>query len=288
MTSFDAPDAAIGNGGAAGGGLQIQLPTAEAKAVQQQRSIFELDLDQLDQHPWRKPGADLSDYFNYGFTEETWRLYSAKQQRLRQENAMQGKIQSFEASPGGMMMNQNMNPGGAFPPPDMYPVDQQQQPSILMQHHPTTQMDQLVAAGLGGLTPQQQQQALQAAAAVAAASQWPLGMLPMDPQQQLQLGLVPQMMMMPGAGVGPPGGVPAFYPPVASHAQLIQPPGAHFPPTSGPTGPIVKTEGQEPSSHPPPTRSGGSRRRTFESAMSQQRDDGSSSSNSSDRRSHRR
>lgn len=28
-------------------------------------------------------GADLSDYFNYGFNEETWKAYCEKQKRLR-------------------------------------------------------------------------------------------------------------------------------------------------------------------------------------------------------------
>lgn len=35
--------------------------------------------------PWRKPGTDLSDYFNYGFDEFTWALYASKQEGLRQE-----------------------------------------------------------------------------------------------------------------------------------------------------------------------------------------------------------
>lgn len=31
-------------------------------------------------------GADISDYFNYGFTEETWAQYCDRQRRLRSEN----------------------------------------------------------------------------------------------------------------------------------------------------------------------------------------------------------
>jgi pre-mRNA 3'-end-processing factor FIP1 len=37
--------------------------------------------------PWRKPGADITDYFNYGFNEETWIAYCMKQRRLRAENS---------------------------------------------------------------------------------------------------------------------------------------------------------------------------------------------------------
>ena len=30
-------------------------------------------------------GADISDYFNYGFNEDTWRMYCEKQRRMRNE-----------------------------------------------------------------------------------------------------------------------------------------------------------------------------------------------------------
>ncbi|KAI0012429.1 Fip1 motif-domain-containing protein [Xylariaceae sp. FL0662B] len=42
------------------------------------------DLPENDK-PWRKPGTDLSDYFNYGFDEFTWALYAAKQDNVRAE-----------------------------------------------------------------------------------------------------------------------------------------------------------------------------------------------------------
>uniref|UniRef100_A0A8C4RE31 Pre-mRNA polyadenylation factor Fip1 domain-containing protein n=1 Tax=Eptatretus burgeri TaxID=7764 RepID=A0A8C4RE31_EPTBU len=47
-------------------------------------AVLEIDLDTFEEKPWRKPGADLSDYFNYGFQEETWKAYCEKQKRLRQ------------------------------------------------------------------------------------------------------------------------------------------------------------------------------------------------------------
>lgn len=36
--------------------------------------------------PWAREGVDPSDYFNYGFTEETWTLYRERQLALRKEN----------------------------------------------------------------------------------------------------------------------------------------------------------------------------------------------------------
>ncbi|XP_054941956.1 pre-mRNA 3'-end-processing factor FIP1 isoform X27 [Physeter macrocephalus] len=45
--------------------------------------LLEVDLDSFEDKPWRKPGADLSDYFNYGFNEDTWKAYCEKQKRIR-------------------------------------------------------------------------------------------------------------------------------------------------------------------------------------------------------------
>jgi hypothetical protein len=51
-------------------------------------NVYEFDLDSLqsEEKPWRKPGADITDYFNYGFTEDTWMKYCERQRRLRSDN----------------------------------------------------------------------------------------------------------------------------------------------------------------------------------------------------------
>lgn len=46
--------------------------------------ITDVDLDNVEDKPWRKPGADITDYFNYGFNEVSWRSYCAKQKMLRE------------------------------------------------------------------------------------------------------------------------------------------------------------------------------------------------------------
>lgn len=38
-------------------------------------STFDVEIDSLPERPWREPGADPSDYFNYGFTETTYKTY---------------------------------------------------------------------------------------------------------------------------------------------------------------------------------------------------------------------
>lgn len=39
------------------------------------RSVLEVDINALADKPWRRPGSDLSDWFNYGFDEMTWEAY---------------------------------------------------------------------------------------------------------------------------------------------------------------------------------------------------------------------
>ncbi|CAJ0581164.1 unnamed protein product, partial [Mesorhabditis spiculigera] len=47
--------------------------------------IYDLDLAQMAEKPWRNPGANTHDYFNYGFNEVTWNLYCERQKKLNLE-----------------------------------------------------------------------------------------------------------------------------------------------------------------------------------------------------------
>lgn len=52
------------------------------------KPIMATDMDNdfpADDKPWRRPGSDISDYFNYGFDEFTWASYILKQQEVRKE-----------------------------------------------------------------------------------------------------------------------------------------------------------------------------------------------------------
>lgn len=74
---------------------QSQLPSPMIS--EQQKSAFDIPIDDMEEKPWRKPGADITDYFNYGFNEETWKSYCQKQVSLRLEQSMQGKIKVYES-----------------------------------------------------------------------------------------------------------------------------------------------------------------------------------------------
>lgn len=43
----------------------------------------EFNIESIEDKPWRKPGADITDYFNYGFNEDTWRAYCERQKKMR-------------------------------------------------------------------------------------------------------------------------------------------------------------------------------------------------------------
>ncbi|KAI8368262.1 uncharacterized protein BYT42DRAFT_124492 [Radiomyces spectabilis] len=70
--------------------------------------ITEVDLDMVEDKPWRKPGADITDFFNYGFNEITWRAYCAKQKMLRENKKMMGDMDMADFMPMNMMMNPAM------------------------------------------------------------------------------------------------------------------------------------------------------------------------------------
>ena len=56
------------------------------------KDAYEFDVDSLEDKPWKKPGADLTDYFNYGFNEHTWKQYCQKQLSLRAEFGLKKRI----------------------------------------------------------------------------------------------------------------------------------------------------------------------------------------------------
>ncbi|KAK6356128.1 hypothetical protein TWF718_000501 [Orbilia javanica] len=47
--------------------------------------LTSLNIDDLPSKPWRNPGSDVSDYFNYGFDEFTWTAYCQKQDNTRKD-----------------------------------------------------------------------------------------------------------------------------------------------------------------------------------------------------------
>ncbi|KAL5611874.1 hypothetical protein BROUX41_000554 [Berkeleyomyces rouxiae] len=114
--------------------------------------VIDTDLNE-NEKPWRQPGTDLSDYFNYGFDEFTWALYAAKQESIRNEfsaDALMANQKKMMEEFNNMMMGGMGGgmPGGGMPgvagmDPSMMPPEMQQM------------MQQMMAggggAGMGGM-----------------------------------------------------------------------------------------------------------------------------------------
>lgn len=39
------------------------------------RTILDVNIDTFEWKPWRYPGVDITDFFNFGFDEESWKSY---------------------------------------------------------------------------------------------------------------------------------------------------------------------------------------------------------------------
>lgn len=82
------------------------------------QSIFNVDLDTIEDKPWRKPGADITDYFNFGFDEYTWRQYCYKQKLLKDETTKTGKrLDKSKISISTSSQHQSTPVSSTLPPP---------------------------------------------------------------------------------------------------------------------------------------------------------------------------
>ncbi|KAI8819578.1 Fip1 motif-domain-containing protein [Fimicolochytrium jonesii] len=78
--------------------------------------LINLDLDTLEEKPWRRPGADITDFFNYGFNEQTWKAYCGKQKGMREKVAAQVAEVGMSAGALGIgMPGQQQQIAGARP-----------------------------------------------------------------------------------------------------------------------------------------------------------------------------
>ncbi|PQE26320.1 hypothetical protein CJF30_00001058 [Rutstroemia sp. NJR-2017a BBW] len=125
-------------------GLAISKIDVDAKPIYEPagKPITQVNIDEdLNENdkPWRRPGTDISDYFNYGFDEFTWALYASKQESLRSEfdanKIAQNNKKMFEDM--NMMMAMGM-PGGMGGIPGMEGMT----PEMMQQ------MQQMMASGM--------------------------------------------------------------------------------------------------------------------------------------------
>jgi hypothetical protein len=113
-------------------GLPMKLPGQTRVSPEEYREflslghgeIYDIELDWVADPPWRYPGIDPGDFFNYGMNEKTWKEYQDRVKRYRIEYTMQNQIQTVDQSgrPGGMGMGMprqfGMMMGGQTPGED--------------------------------------------------------------------------------------------------------------------------------------------------------------------------
>ncbi|KAK3149493.1 hypothetical protein QOZ80_3AG0218180 [Eleusine coracana subsp. coracana] len=78
-----------GGSGRGFGGLDFTLPP--------HKTIFDIDTDTFEEKPWKYPGADISDFFNFGLDEEKWKEFCKQLDQLRLESTMQSRIRVYES-----------------------------------------------------------------------------------------------------------------------------------------------------------------------------------------------
>ncbi|XVE82268.1 hypothetical protein DITRI_Ditri15bG0134700 [Diplodiscus trichospermus] len=59
------------------------------------RTILDVNIDAFEEKPWRHPGVDITDFFNFGFNEDSWKQYCNSLDKLRQQSSRQAQIPSY-------------------------------------------------------------------------------------------------------------------------------------------------------------------------------------------------
>ncbi|XP_022134823.1 FIP1[V]-like protein [Momordica charantia] len=88
-SGFGMPGWGNNMGGRGFGGLEFTLPS--------HKTIFEVDIDSFEEKPWKASGVDMSDFFNFGLNEDSWKEYCKQLEQLRLEATMQSKIRVYES-----------------------------------------------------------------------------------------------------------------------------------------------------------------------------------------------
>lgn len=65
--------------------IGIELPKNPILPPDEKKVIFDHDPEDLEDQSWSKPGADISEWFNFGLNAQTWRMYCRQQRLLRKQ-----------------------------------------------------------------------------------------------------------------------------------------------------------------------------------------------------------
>jgi pre-mRNA 3'-end-processing factor FIP1 len=186
------------------GGVLAMLPTPTMQIGTNQRSVYDIEFGKLTEKPWLERGADITEYFNYGFNEDTWKLYCERQVQMRLEASMMAKIKTIGGGASAATVAAAAAQVLQQQPIQQLPVQGQHQPQQPNPNQPQQQR-------------QQMQQQLPPPPAMRQVQQPPmLGMRP---------GQVPQPMPRAVGSAGGPAGMPGMPPGAMPWQQFPMPPG---------------------------------------------------------------
>ncbi|KAK9086283.1 hypothetical protein Syun_028677 [Stephania yunnanensis] len=60
------------------------------------RTIFDVNIESIGRKSWRLPGVDISDFFNFGLDEESWKQYCNCLEQYRQQGFAVNKSRSYQ------------------------------------------------------------------------------------------------------------------------------------------------------------------------------------------------
>ncbi|XVF28208.1 hypothetical protein REPUB_Repub15cG0009500 [Reevesia pubescens] len=62
------------------------------------RTILDVDIDAFEEKPWRHPVVDMTDFFNFGFNEDSWKGYCNSLEKLWQQSSRQARMPVYYSS----------------------------------------------------------------------------------------------------------------------------------------------------------------------------------------------
>ncbi|XP_068664217.1 FIP1[V]-like protein isoform X2 [Aristolochia californica] len=80
----------FGNSAVFQNGSEFSLP--------RNKTILDIGVETFEWKPWRRPGVDITDFFNFGLDEESWKAYCKCLENLRRQANMLSRIPVYESS----------------------------------------------------------------------------------------------------------------------------------------------------------------------------------------------
>ncbi|XP_072996753.1 uncharacterized protein [Typha latifolia] len=79
-------------------GISVAAQKGFSFFLPRNRTIFDINIEALEKKPWRESGVDMTDYFNFGLEEESWKSYCQQLDHIRQQAMMLTQFPGDESS----------------------------------------------------------------------------------------------------------------------------------------------------------------------------------------------